>query len=366
MRVRALGVFWLGIAAISLACSSAELTGAPPPTGPTDTVPVDENGNPIPDGGTRDPVKDLDGGTLPVTSAVTIQVQPSDNGLAVLNAIKGAKTSVHMTMYLLTDNDVINALTALKAAGKEVKVILNKTFPDASTSNASAFTKLQQGGVDVRYGPAGFTFTHAKTIIIDQQKLLVMTMNMTNTSASTNREYIATVTDADDVAEAETIFQADFDNKAFTATGKLLVSPRNSVQVDARDRLVALIDTAKASVDLAGESLSDAAIVDALIAAKNAGLAVRVVIGDQAGSPTQQDAVAKLKQAGVPIKSLSTPDMHAKAIVVDGKLAYVGSQNFTANSLNNNREIGVVTDAAAEVAKVQSTIAKDFGAGTAL
>ncbi|MNL80459.1 cardiolipin synthetase [compost metagenome] len=34
--------------------------------------------------------------------------------------------------------------------------------------------------------------------------------------------------------------------------------------------------------------------------------------------------------------------LHAKLIVVDGAAAYVGSINLTTNSLNNNRELGVI------------------------
>ncbi|HEV8191196.1 MAG TPA: phospholipase D-like domain-containing protein [Ktedonobacterales bacterium] len=34
--------------------------------------------------------------------------------------------------------------------------------------------------------------------------------------------------------------------------------------------------------------------------------------------------------------------MHAKLILADGELAFVGSQNFSATSLDQNREVGVV------------------------
>lgn len=365
MKLRALGLLWLSVGAIPAACSSAALTHAPG-SGSSGGDPVDDGGSSGAVDPNRDPTKDLDGGTLPVTTAVTVQVLPSDNGAAVLDAIKGATKSVHMTMYLLSDNATINALGALKAAGKDVKVILNQNFPFSGDGNTAAYNTLQSKGVDVRWAPAGYNYTHAKTVIIDGTKLLVMTMNLTYSSASTNREYIATVTDADDVAEAEAIFQADFANKSSLATGKLLVSPRNSVVIDARTRLLALIDGAKTTLDVEGETLSDDTIVAAIIAAKKAGLRVRVVLDAQTGTTAQQDSVAQLKAASVPIVSLGNPDVHAKAIVADGKLAYIGSMNFTANSLNDNREIGIITNAAAEVAKVERTIADDFAAGNPL
>jgi phosphatidylserine/phosphatidylglycerophosphate/cardiolipin synthase-like enzyme len=367
VQLRALGLFWLSVGAISLACSSAELkqaNGSGSSSGdPSD--PDSGSSGVVGDGG-RDPSRDLDGGKLPVTSAVSIQVMPSDNGAAVLAAIQGAKKSLHMTMYLLSDDKVINALVALKQAGKEVKIILNQNFPQNAGSNQTTYNTLKNKGVDVVWAPPGYTYTHAKTVIIDGTSMLVMTMNLTYSSPSTNREYIATVTDADDIAEAETIFQSDYANQSSLATGKLLVSPRNSVVLDARSRLIALIDSATSTLDIEGETLSDDPIVAAIIAAHQAGVAVRVVIDAQTGSTAQQESVAQLKAAGVPIKALGNPDIHSKAIVADGKLAYVGSQNFTANSLNDNREIGIITDAVAEIAKVTDAITQDFQKGNPL
>jgi phosphatidylserine/phosphatidylglycerophosphate/cardiolipin synthase-like enzyme len=365
-----LGILAVSIASLSIyACSSAELKTAPSPGGGTssgDPASDPDGGGAGSDGG-RDPRADLDGGAIPVTSAVTIQVMPSDSGKAVLDAITGAQKSVHMTMYLLTDTDVINALKSRKSAGKDVKVVLNQSFPPGQEgSNDSVFASLSGAGVDVVWAPPGYTFTHAKTVIIDAAKVLIMTMNLTHTSADQNREYIATDTDPQDVADAETLFQGDYTNQSTTVTGKLLVAPRSSSPIDAQKRLKALIDSATSTLDIEGETLSDTGIVDAIIAAQKAGVAVRVVIDEQTGTSAQQNAVAKLKAAGVPIKALGNPTMHAKAIVADKKLAYVGSMNFTANSLFDNREIGVITDAATEVLKVQSTIGTDFGAADPL
>jgi phosphatidylserine/phosphatidylglycerophosphate/cardiolipin synthase-like enzyme len=301
---------------------------------------------------------------MSASSRIAIQVLPSDNGLAVLNTIRNAKKSVHMTMYLLTNDQVIKALIDQKKAGRDVLVVLNASFPQGGNANQEAFDTLIAGGVPVVWGPSAFTFTHAKTLVVDGDKALIMTMNLTRSSASQNREYVVTDSDPADVADVEALFQADYANKATTVTGKLVVSPAAASPLPARTRLKALIESAKSTLDVEGETLSDDVIVDAIILAHQAKVTVRVVIdGANAGTPSQQEAVAKLKAASVPIVAVSDPNIHAKAIVVDGTRAYVGSQNFTANSLLNNREIGVITDATVEVAKVRDAIAKDFAAG---
>lgn len=356
----------MALALWSGACSTADLK-SPLPGGGSSGDPSVEPG---PDGETPG----ADGGTTPgteagppiATSSVTIQVQPSDSGLALLNAIKGAKKSVHMTMYLLTSSEMIDALVNLKKAGKDVKVVLNQTFPPNGGSNADSYDTLKNAGVNVVWAPSAYQFTHAKTIVIDGEKLIAMTMNLTYTSPTTNREYIATDTDPQDVADAEKIFDADYRNvNLFLPSTKLLLSPNNATMIDARTRLKALIDTAKTSLDVETQSLSDDALVDAIIGAKNRSVDVKVVLdADTLHTPGQEEALAKLLAANVPVKGLKNPDIHAKAIVADGVRAFVGSMNLTPTALNANREVGVITDAQAEAAKVKSVIAGDFAKGT--
>ncbi len=367
---------WLGLACVALllgaagACNTAELKQ---PDGASSSGAtsggVDDPGNEDPEAG---PV-DRDGGVpladaavIPTSTGVTVQIQPSDFGAAIETAIRAAQTSVHMTMYLLTDTSIMDALGDLHDAGKDVKVILNKTFPPNGGDNASAFAKLQQRGVPVVYASSAYTFTHAKTVVIDSSKVLIMTMNLTQTSAGSNREYIATDTDPVDVADCEKLFTADYAGNAITLNSKLVVSPEAAQPISPGLRLKALILSAKTSLDVEVQALSDTGLTDAIIAAHQAKVAVRVVLSAEPGqSPTELAMIAKLKAANVPLKGVLDPYIHAKTIVIDGTRLFVGSQNFTPTALKQNREVGVVTDSVAESKKITDVIAKDFAIGTA-
>ncbi|MEO6951539.1 MAG: phospholipase D-like domain-containing protein [Polyangia bacterium] len=299
--------------------------------------------------------------TMPLsTNSVSIIVEPGDNGAGLLAAIEGAKTSVHMTMYLLTSDDITNALIARKKAGLDVKVVLNKTFPSSSTSNQGPYDTLKAAGVGVVWAPSSFTYTHEKCVIIDGSVSWIMTMNATVSAPTANREYLAIDTQAADIAESEAIFAADYAGTTWAPGGSLLVSPVNS-----RDKLVAFIGTAKSSVDLEDEELSDTKIVTALTTAKDAGLTVRVVLSDVTPSASQTSAIKTLKQHTVPVVVVHTPYIHAKAIVVDGSSAFVGSENFTTGSLLYNRELGITFAGATEVKKVADAISADFSNGVA-
>jgi len=354
---------WLLAPLVLFACSSD------PQIDGNTVVPTDDAGNPIvedgavaadtstklPDGAVVTP----DASASKPTTNVRIIVEPSDGGAAMVTAIKGATSSVHMTMYMLTSTDVIDALVAQKKAGRDVKVVLNQNT--TQSTNQPAFNTLKQAGVAVTWAPGAFAFTHEKCIILDGKEAWIMTMNATQSSPTMNREYLAIDDDPTDVAQAEAIFQGDFTNKAVPAPGTLVVSPINS-----RSDLVALAVMAKSTIDVEAEEMSDTAFVTALDDAQKRGVKVRIVLSDAPPAPSQTTAVATLKQHGVSLVQVSSPYIHAKSMVVDGTYAFVGSENFSAGSLGYNREVGVIFASASEVAKVLSATTKDFASGKPL
>jgi cardiolipin synthase len=353
------------LAVAAAACGDGSMT---PGGGVTQPAASDDDGggggssgDPTAEGGTSsgNPVGP-DGAPIHGPDTVAVTVEPTDQAQVLLSAIQGAKTSVHMTMYLLNDKRFINALIAQHTAGHDVKVILNKTFPMGAGTNTTTFNTLQAGGVSVAWAPAAFTLTHEKCVIIDGTSAWIMTMNLETTS-SQNREFLALDNDAPDVKEAEALFAADFASTPYVPSGFLLVAP-----INARDRLVQLIQSAKKTIDLEGEELSDYKIANALVAAQKAGVKVRAVVADNTPTASQTSVVAQLKYGGVAVVSLGNPYIHAKALVVDGTQAYVGSENFTTGSLQYNRELGLITTNAPTAAQVGQTIAKDFAAGKAL
>ncbi|HVY45777.1 MAG TPA: phospholipase D-like domain-containing protein [Minicystis sp.] len=300
---------------------------------------------------------------FPPTSGIRLIIEPDgQNGAELVSAIQNAQTSVHMTMYILSDSDVVDALIAQKSAGHDVKVVLDETLPSGSGSNFSVFNQLKSAGVEIVWAPPQFTYTHEKCVILDGTEAWIMTMNAAYSSPHDNREYLAIDDIAADVAEAEAVFEGDFTGQPLTSVdGPLLVAP-----LDAHAKLEALIQSAKTSIDLEAEELSDDQIVTDLITAKQAGVTVRIVLSDSPKSMAQQEALNRVKAAQLQVVQLSNPYVHAKVLVVDATAAYVGSANFTYYSLESNRELGVLLAVPSEIQKIESTIADDLANGTPL
>ena len=67
-----------------------------------------------------------------------------------------------------------------------------------------------------------------------------------------------------------------------------------------------------------------------------------------------------LKKAGVLIHNSDEFEIHAKVIMIDGKRALVGSINLTQPSIDENRELSVVTVDPAVVALLEKTFEHDW------
>lgn len=57
---------------------------------------------------------------------------------------------------------------------------------------------------------------------------------------------------------------------------------------------------------------------------------------------------------------LKKPYLHGKIIVIDNKKIWLGSQNLTKNSLENNREVGIILTTAPEIiGRISALFEKD-------
>jgi cardiolipin synthase len=258
-------------------------------------------------------------------------------------------------MYLLTDVRAIAALVDRARAGCDVRVILEPAPYMNEGANQLAADELAAAGGVVRWSSPRFSYTHAKTLIVDRARLVVMTLNLTGAGLGGNREYAAIDDDTADVAAAEAIFAADEIGDAATAGGRLVTSPDAS-----RGALTRLIAEATRSLAIETEEVTDRGIIAALLDARARGVAVTLVWPGPADGGA---AFAMLAGAGATVRAVASPAIHAKVVVADGRTLYLGSANFTPTSLDRNRELGLRLDDAAAARRVAATVADDAARG---
>jgi cardiolipin synthase len=269
-----------------------------------------------------------------------------------------------MAMYLLTSLDVIHALEDAHNRGVDVRVMLEPhPVGSAPDGQLPLIAELNTAGVSARATSPAFTLTHEKTILVDAATAYIMTGNLTKSalggsSATTNREYGIIDTDAATVSDVRASFQADWDRQPYApADPALVVSPTNS-----RLRLLTLITLARSTLSLEEEELLDPQIVAALAAAARRGVSVRLLLPGVSGSgdSAEQANVAALIAAGGMVHRSARYYIHAKLIVADGNMAFVGSENISAASLDHNREMGIMVSDTTAITTFQASVADDW------
>jgi cardiolipin synthase A/B len=299
-------------------------------------------------------------------STYTLVTEPDQGLTAIYTLIASATRSIDMTMYELTDTNVTQALAKAAAAGVAVRVILDQN--DERTSNTPAYQYFLQNHVSVHWANPAYAVTHQKTITIDQATSAIMTLNLTPEDYAMTRDFAVITKNAADVKAIETTFNADFTNASITPpTGDNLVwSPTNSLS-----SLRALIEGTTKSLFIEQEEFDDKTIESALVAALGRGVSVTLV---QENEDNQYSStLTALKQAGAKIAVYTSAQadayyIHAKAVLADyntpqAKL-FLGSENFTSDSLGKNRELGLIFSDQASMTGVYAAITKDFKGGT--
>lgn len=292
-------------------------------------------------------------------------VLPDDGQTPVLKAIAEAEKSLDISMYIFSSPEVITAVADAEARGVAVRILLepgpfnpsNPNFP--LPINRRAFDELKAAGVNVRYIKPRFKYLHQKTILVDGHTAIVMTANLSRSAFESNREYGLINRSTSDVTEIQAMFEADWAGKDFVPEDPdLVVSPVNS-----RMRLKNLISRAQSSVVVQVEVLGDPEISRALGSRVKAGVDVRVLLAKFDGGGTNERELKELQEAGVTkVRFLNKPMVHSKLIVVDGEKAYLGSVNLTTNSMDNNRELGVILREAPLVKRLSKIADRDWAA----
>lgn len=139
-------------------------------------------------------------------------------------------------------------------------------------------------------------------------------------------------------------------------------------QGNVRTRMLAVINGAQDRLDIYNEEMTDQQTIDAIAAAAQRlgpGNVRIVMTGNVNGQNSYAAAYNQMQAAGVTIhlfpNAANVLYIHAKAIVADGKDAYVGSTNISSPSINFNRELGLLfTDQAGALAPLLATFEQDF------
>ncbi len=268
-------------------------------------------------------------------SRFTWIAEPGAGSAPWVNAIQQAHQSVDYNVYLLTDENIAAALKQAAARGVTVRLILDShpyDFPDAVAKELALFRGSK---VQVKtWSPSSTSYDHAKYLVVDGRLAIVGSANATYSAmdGSANLEDNVEVQGGAIPADLDALFQADWSGRPRPSLpAALIVSPGSAK---------ALADQIRqpGPVMMAEEELYDAPDVMAAMEAKGRQLELLL----PASIDSEEMANARMLQShGVQVRLLSSPYVHAK-LIVGTEAAFIGSENLSAGSLDDNREVGLV------------------------
>ncbi len=292
---------------------------------------------------------------------VQVFVEPDAGDSVIINAIVGAKKTIVLEMYLLTERNVINALEEAANQGIDVQVMLEQ-HPYGSGSATQTLDRLKAAGIKAQATNPVFALTHEKGMVIDGTVAYIMTANFTLSalgrgSYTRNREYGIIDTNAQDVQAVTAIFNADWNRSTPQIHDpNLVVSPLNS-----RSAFTSLINSAHKTLLIEAEEMQDSGIEQAITNAGRRGVNVEVILpAPGSSSDSNSSGIRAISGVGIHVEEDTYLYMHAKIIIVDGLKAFVGSENISTASLEHNRELGILVSDQNVLGILQQTFQQDW------
>jgi len=323
---------------------------------------------------------------------------------AMLDAVERAEDSIHLQSYIITNDEMGRAMLAAlrkKAdAGVEVRILYDKfgSFPAMASRLFAAFmrgtTKLEARAF-AQSVPWGIQLrNHRKLLVVDGREAFVGGINISadnDAGASKKEKYIHDLhcrVLGPVVGELQFAFVRDWHHVSKTPANDLLRA-RYFPFSDAKGNSVARVVASgpgqsyeaseaiyMAAAATAGKSLwittpyfvPDKPFLKALAATATRGVDVRIIVPRRNNHwyirLASRSLYPSLIAAGVRIFEREGTFSHAKAMLVDGEWARMGSSNCDVRSFRLNYELDLVVEKGEFIEKLHGQFEKEFAEST--
>lgn len=178
-------------------------------------------------------------------------------------------------------------------------------------------------------------YVHSKFAVWDQWAL-IQTSNLNASSFVGNREYIFFTENPWIIASLSGIFYKD---RAGLPLLKSDIHPNLAVcPINCRGIVEWLISWARSSIVLQNQYIDDSQILSLILQKQKELWMSHVKI--QLGKTSKNEEL--LPVLGASLHLFSKPYLHAKMLLIDEKLLLLSSINLSSNSMDNNREVGIL------------------------
>jgi cardiolipin synthase len=274
---------------------------------------------------------------------VKLIIQPEAGIVPIVKAIKAAKKSIDVMIFRFDRDEIEKALAAAVQRGVTVRALIAHTNRGGEMRLRKLEQRLLATGVSVSRSADDLLRYHAKFMVADSV-LHLFGFNFTKLDIDKSRSFAISTRDAKTVGEAAKLFEADQSRQDYSpGKSHLVVSPEN-----ARAMLSAFIAGAKEDLAIYDTKVQDPSMIKLLKERAAKGVKIRIL------------GCMKGKDPGIDERKLASMRLHVRAIVRDGKRAFVGSQSLRKDELENRREVGLIINNPTVARKLLSVFDSDW------
>jgi phosphatidylserine/phosphatidylglycerophosphate/cardiolipin synthase-like enzyme len=251
-----------------------------------------------------------------------------DRKAAIVDVIRNARHTIALSLFRCNDHDIFAELAAATGRGVKVEALITSRAKGGKKKLRKLWEALERAGVVVQPYTEPVVKYHAKYLVADDGPALVTSLNFTRKCFAKTCDAIVVTHDPAVIHGLTTLIAADRARAPLpdSIPRRLIIGPER-----ARLQFTELFSQAKSSIRLIDAKLSDPDLVTLLNARRDAGLTVHAFTSKRLGA----------------LKS------HGKIILVDDRIAVVGSLALAAISLGFRREVAIMVEDPDAVAEVQ-------------
>lgn len=249
----------------------------------------------------------------------------------VLKALEGAKESIYLVSFGLSDRPVLSMLRRKLESPVGLKVYYDKT--------GSPYLRKLFPGADI-YPIKKPGLMHQKIAVLDHEVVFIGSANFTTASLRMHDNLVLGFCDkqvARFLEEHPPFTPGFLSTKVAGQKMELWLLP--DTRGEALEELKKRIREAKETVRIALFTFTHPSLVDEVIAAHARGVKVKVVIDMHCGQGSSKSVVQRLLENKIPVYlSQGVQLLHHKFVYIDEKLLISGSANWTKAAFYKNAD----------------------------
>lgn len=259
----------------------------------------------------------------------------ADRRTTILETIRGTKRRLWLSLFRCNDDEIFAEISRAVSRGVAVEVLTTTRAKGGRKRLRKLWKALGETGATVHAYADPVVKYHAKYLIADDGPALVATLNFTRKCFARTWDALVLTYDPDVVSGLRHLMAADRDGRPLPEplSPRLIVGPER-----ARRQLLSIIEGAQSRIRLIDAKISDPEVAVLINARRESGVSVEII-----GS-----------------KRLGDLKSHGKIMLIDNRIAVLGSLALAALSLDFRREVAIIVDdpvAVADVNQLFETIA---------